>query len=106
MPVFNPFEAYLTLFRASFRSACLCNKEGNVTKERNDKDIKAVGFQSLIKLGFSKSANDGKTELNMNFRFHCCKGNFHFRDMKIRGDLLAQMDSGKQAHLPGKCTPG
>ena len=37
-------------------------------EERKDKDIKPVGFKSLIKLGFSKSAkdvSDGKAEMDM-----------------------------------------
>lgn len=55
--VFNPFEAYLTPFRASVRDLLACIMRENVTKERNKKDIKLIGL-SLIKLGFSKSAKD------------------------------------------------
>lgn len=57
--VFNPFEAYFTPFRASFRHLpAYVTREEMLRKKGMIKDIKPLGFKSLIKLGFSKSAKD------------------------------------------------
>ena len=75
------------------------------------KDIKPVGFKSLIKLGFPKSAKDacdGTTDINVKemccFGFHCSKGNFPLKEMKIKSDWL-KWTLESRAHLPGKYKP-
>lgn len=65
--VFNPFDSYLTPFRASFRRLpAYVTREEMLRKKGMMKDIKPVVFKSSIKLGFSKSAKDACDSQNRN----------------------------------------